>query len=310
MPPRISRLCRESKTAAPRCTAKLRSLPFSTSSIQRAAIPPESPRFIEIPRPVQPQAFKPQWVKGVLPSPRRVFTPKPYHQIKATPDYLASVTPEPLKERAETADARTKDLVGWKERQAARRRQNLREGLIELQYRDARTSRGMVERSSRIQAQNLARRDAPEREDERLTHPSVLTPNISAKHGGLPDPSREARMARKKKNVVKMQAMRQEKRRQELHTLYVNAQKFIITPAQLDRAIDKAFDDLSQFSNEMNPGLNIWNTGLPETIAELLKSRTGSSDKFIDLLDENSEVTKRRVKKIAEELTGGKMEDV
>ena len=247
-------------------------------------------------------------MKGVLPNPRRIFTPKPYDQAKATPDYLASVTPEPLRERSEAADARTKGFVSWKERQAERRRQNLREGLIELHYRDTRTTQQMAERSSRRKARNIALRDAPEREDERLTHPSVLNAELPAKHRGLSDPDREARLARKRENVARMQAMRQERRRQELHTLYVNARSFITTPAQLDQAIDRAFDDLSQFRNETRPGLNIWNLGLPENVQELLKSRVGSSDSAINMVDENAEITKERLKKIAEELTGGKIE--
>ena len=278
-----------------------------TSSTHQAAIPPESPKFIEIPRQVQPQAVRRPWMKGVLPAPRKIFTPKLQDQAKATPDYLASVTPEPLRDRSETADARTKGFVSWKERQAERRRQNLREGLIELQHRDARTTRQMAERSSRRLARNIALRDAPEREDQRLTHPSVLNADLPSKHGGLPDPGREERLARKRENVARMQAMREERRRQDLHTLYVNAGNFITTPAQLDQAIDKAFDDMSQFSNELRPGLNVWNLGLPETVQELLKSRTGSSDNAIVLADENAEITRERLGKIAEELTGGKM---
>ena len=248
-------------------------------------------------------------MKGVLPVPRNIFTQKVRDQAKATPDYLASVTPEPLRERSETADARTKGFVSWRERQSERRRQNLREGLIELQLRNARMTQEMADRSTRKQARNIALRDAPEREDERLTHPSVLSADLPVKHRGLPDPGREARLVRKRENVTRTRAMQEEQRREKLHTLYVNAGSFITTGAQLEQAIDKVFDDQKQFETDMRPGLNVWNLGLPETVQELLGIRTGPSAKAIDPADENIVVTRERMKKIAEELTGGKMED-
>lgn len=248
-------------------------------------------------------------MKGILPVPRKIFTQKPQDQEKATSGYLARVTPEPLRKRSETADARTKDFVSWKERQSQQRRQNLREGLIELHHRDARTTQQMSARSSRRQTRNVFLRDAPEREDERLTNPSVLNTTLLAKHRGLPDPDREARLARKRENVAKTQAMQEERRREKLHTLYVNAGSFITTPVELDRAIDEAFDDQSQFEVDMRPGLNVWNLGLPETVQELLGNRAGNYNKVIDSMDSDSVMMRERMKKITEELTGGKMED-
>lgn len=248
-------------------------------------------------------------MKGVLPMPRRIITQKPRDQAKATVEYLASVTPEPLRENSENADARTKDFVSWKERQAERRRQNLREGLVELHHRDARTTQQMAERSARRQAKNIALRDAPEREDERLTHPSVLVVGQTMKARGLPDPGREARLMRKRENVARTLALQEERRRAKLHTLYVNAGSFITTRAQLEQTIDKVFDDNKQFENDKRPGLNVWNLGLPETVQELLGNRTGPSAKAIDPTDESAVIMRERMNRIAEELTGGKLED-
>lgn len=248
-------------------------------------------------------------MKGVLPVPRRVFRDKEKGPDKASAQYLASVTPEPLERKSTTPkDPRTAGYVSWKARQAESRRQNLRESLIELQYRKQRTDRQISARSARKQAQNKVLRDAPEREDDRLTNPTVLKSENVVKHHLLPDPDRAARLARKRENVARTEAMKQEERQNALHTLYVNAGTFITTGAQLDKVIDKVFDNQDQFRNDMRPGMNVWNLGFPETVQELL-GKPGKGSRAVDSVDANANVTKERMRKIAEELTGGKMED-
>lgn len=107
-----------------------------------------------------------------------------------------------------------------------------------------------------------------------------------------------------------MEAMRQENRRNSLHTLYVNAGDFITTGAHLEKVIDKVFDDNSIFSNDSKKGLNIWNLGLPETVQELLaKANKSGKQTALESAEGHAGVTRKRMKRIAEELTGGKMED-
>lgn len=153
--------------------------------------------------------------------------------------------------------------------------------------------------------------EAPEREDERLTNPSVLQAAKPTKHHIMPDPHREARLAQKRANVAAMEAMRQEDRRNKLHTLYVNAQDFITTGKHLDTAIESVFDDQNQFMTDERPGLNVWNLGFPETVQELLSkaNKDPRSQKAVDSAEGNGLITRQRMKRIAEELTGGKMED-
>ncbi|KAK3178127.1 hypothetical protein OEA41_000260 [Lepraria neglecta] len=314
MPPRL--------IDAPRCCqvrqfvhhARVQRL--STSSTCKAAqIPPESPKFIEIPRPVQPSQPFPVHMKGVLPVPRQIFRrrPKPQDTDKASPEYLADVTPEPIEDKASTAsntDPRTAEFVSWKARQAEARRRNLRESLIELSNRKQRQDRWLAARSNKKQADRNALLSAPERDDERLTNPSVLQSEMPEKHHALPDPDREARLARKRQNVADMEAMREGNRRNALHTLYVNAGNFITTGAQLDSTIDKVFDDLNQFNNDSTAGANVWNLGFPETVQQLLgKANQTPGKKAIDAAEGNAGITRERMRKIAEELTGGKMED-
>lgn len=110
--------------------------------------------------------------------------------------------------------------------------------------------------------------------------------------------------------MADMAAMREENRRNDLHTLYVNAGDFIMTSEQLDRVVDRTFDDNSQFRSENDEGVNIWNLGYPETAQQLLR-KVNSSGKQTALESaagtENVMITRERMRKISEELTGGKM---
>ena len=279
---------------------------FSTSSTSYAQIPPESPQFIQVPRLIQPKQPFPVYLKGVLPSPRKIFPRQKRGEIrKASPEYLAAVTPEPLEDKTTRSDD---EFVSWKARQSELRRRNLREGLTELNQRKYEIGR----RTSMIRAANSRHREkllyAPEREDVRLTNPSVLSTQRPIKHHAIPDPTRTARLAVKSQNVADMAAMREENRRNALHTLYVNAGDFITTGKHLDGVIDRAFDDNSQFRGDSGDGVNIWNLGHPETVQDLLRkvNRSGRQT-ALDSAEGNESVTRDRMRKISEELTGGKM---
>ena len=274
------------------------------------AIPPESPRFIPIPRPIQPQAILRPWVKGVLPVPRKIF-PK-NGPDKASPKYLASATPEPLPHNVnKPRDARTAEFVNYKARQAEGRRNNLRESLIELRFRKERTDATVAGRSRRKQAFNRERREAPEREDERLTNATILQSDIPRRHTLLPDPNREARLALKRDNVARHSAAKEEERRRMLHNLYVNAGSFITTGSQLDQAVDEVFDDMEQFATSEKLGVNIWNLGFPETVQEMLGGKAagssgGKSKALESALGTGKELLDERMREVGKELTGGK----
>ncbi|KAL9128856.1 MAG: hypothetical protein Q9217_002545 [Psora testacea] len=275
-----------------------------------AAIPPESPKFIPIPRPVQPQAILRPWVKGVLPVPRKIF---PEHgPDKASPNYLASTTPEPLPHNVDRhRDPRTADFASYKARQAENRRNNLRESLIELRFRKERTDSVVAAKSRKKQAFNRARREAPQREDERLTNATVLQSDIPRRHTILPDPDREARLAAKRENVARHTVAKEEERRDMLHTLYINAGTFITTGSQLDQVVDRVFDNVEQFTNDEKRGQNIWNLGFPETVEEMLGGKASgvrvNRPKALDnALVSRKELHDHRMTRIGEELTGGK----
>ena len=280
---------------------------FSTSSAHHGQIPPESPRFIQVPRLVQPKQPFPIQIKGALPRPRKIFRrEKQGGKRKGSTEYLAAVAPEPLVDKTTRTDD---EFVSWKARQSELRRRNLIEGLTELKQRKQETDRKNAATSyqnRRIREKQLY---APERRDAFLTNPSVLSSQQPARYRGLPDPERPARLAAKSQNVADMAAMREEVRRNALHTLYVNAGDFIMTGEKLDGVIDKAFDDNTQFRSDSSEGVNIWNLGYPETVEELLRKsdKTWKRQTALDSAHGNEIITEERMRKISEELTGGKM---
>ncbi|KAL6716567.1 hypothetical protein ACLMJK_006134 [Lecanora helva] len=294
------------------CIARVKLLRFSTSASSYARIPPESPRFIEVPRPVQPVQPFPIHIKGVLPVPRSIFRRhlRPQDRDKASPEYLADVTPEPVIDKTvPVVDGPTAGFVSWKARQAEARRRNLRESLVELNHRKQKTDRYLEARGKRRANERERLLAAPEPEDERLTNPSILQSEKRMLHRILPDPDRAARLTEKRENVARMEMSRQERRQNKLHNLYVNSGNFITTGEQLDATVDVVFDDQDQFTTDQRPGLNVWNLGLPETVSDLLSRANNNSrnQKAMDLADGNAKITKERMRRISEELTGGKM---
>ena len=236
---------------------------------------------------------------------------------KATPKYLAAVTPDPVERNHSHLKGEKLEYVTWKARQAELRRRNLREGLVELQHRKEQITQILTDRQKRHQKRNMTRRYAPEKEDVRLTSPSVLQSSLPKRQQLQPtlqDQSQfeqAARTARVQANLAKKKSLTKEDKRDLLHTLYVNAGDFSTTEAQLEEKIKQAFDDMDQFKTDVKDGMNIWNLGVPETTRELVTrfGRRAESNKAVDAADANEQVTKERVKRIAELLTGGKIED-
>lgn len=165
-------------------------------------------------------------------------------------------------------------------------------------------------RNAARSAQNHKLLYAPQRDDERLTATSVPQAMQPSAHSGLPDPNREARVAEMRRRTQAKQAAKVEDRRNMLHTLYMNARSFITTQAELNRLVDKVFDDKEQFKSQSNVGENIWNLGYPETIQGLLanQSKDTYGGKAMDRIDEHGPATRARLDRIAEELTGGRMD--
>ena len=239
-------------------------------------------------------------IKGTLPPPRNIFHPRAPNRVD--PDYLAATIPE-AKAHPEPLDERT----AWRRRLAATRRANLREGLLGLHKRKLRQDAARESKTRAKRKDREVRLHAPQREDDRLTSPTVTTA-LQNLHIGLPDPNRETRIAEKLKRVKTKEEIKREQRKDALFNLYMSAREFITTEEQLNEEIEKIFVP-SPFGKEQNGKENIWDAyGAPPTVQEMLQTVNDIQKSALEYHRGPAHITGKRMKKIAEELTGGKMD--
>ncbi|KAL3466053.1 hypothetical protein BJX64DRAFT_251583 [Aspergillus heterothallicus] len=284
-------LFRSGRTA----TGQLRG--FSTSSTRRVG--PESPNFIEIPQSIQPYQPSKRSVKGTLPVPRDIFSRR--RADKPTEAYIKAATPLPLNKDIDR-NAPHAEYRKWKRDMAEMRRTNLRRGLKELHKRKKLTDMIMEKQSRQKQERRAQVLKQGEPDDILLTRSSVIQEMLPQHNPVLPDPEREQRLALSKARLGEKAEQKELARRDSLHTLYMNARDFIVNEEQLGAAIDKAFPDgLNEaWRNDQGPGENIWNLGFPTSVNEALAAGTRSDvDRW--------EKVQERVKKLGEEITGGKL---
>jgi len=191
---------------------------------------------------------------------------------------------------------------------AASRRQNLREGLVELHKRKVRQDIEMAKLSERKRERREAAVHAPQREDERLTSPTITAAVRQLQKGRLPDPGREERLAEARERVQQKEFEREEQRKNALHTLYMHAREFITTEAQLDAEIERIFVEFP-FGDAHAGKTNIWDAyGAPPTVQDMLSAVNNTQKSAVDFHRGPSAITGKRMTRIAEELTGGKMD--
>ena len=101
-------------------------------------------------------------------------------------------------------------------------------------------------------------------------------------------------------------AAREEEKCNKLHTLYVNAKDFIVSNDQLNRRIETVFEE-PYWQN--NPDMGIWDKeGFPESTNVLLRGAAGKEGNAMDQAEGPwRKLGEERVKRLGEELTGGKM---
>lgn len=189
------------------------------------------------------------------------------------------------------------------------RRQNLREGIQSLKLRqdaEAKHKQKIARANQEARTEALNR---PEREDERLTAPSINFDLERLLTGRIPDPTRDQRLKMKADNLERVNAAKREKRLDDLHTLYMNAREFIVTTEQLDKHVDAVFgkDDAPVLFGGASdiPGNSVWAEGRPITIQEMLNQEVNKMSKHaVGLSDPRA----KRMTRLAETLTGGKMD--
>jgi len=292
-------LPRKSRTNIAPCIHR-QSLNRASSS---TALPPESPRYIDVPRPPQFQGYDRPDVKGVLPIPRQLLRSNSKRD-KTDPEFLAEIAPGKTSPKYNKAvvPPEAREYVTWKSRQTDLRRQNLKESLVTLIDRQRKSDRWKATRQRERQAARRAAVEAPEREDDRLTSPSVIQPiRQDLVKAGVDYAELQARQDR----LAAVEAAKAEERRMHLHTLYMNAKDFILTETALNKKVDEVFDEPFY---KQNPGASIWDHEyMPETIDGILKGGTRSGRGAIAANEGHIQIMKERLNRIAEELTGGKM---
>ncbi|KAI5369887.1 hypothetical protein Slin15195_G007650 [Septoria linicola] len=305
--------CTSSSATARRAATATATAAFSTSA-RRVAVGPEHPRYIDIPEPPQQSVAPKTPVKGVLPIPRNVFAGTA--KDLSSDAQIALATKSPARQKTAAAPRSREE---WQAKMSELRRQNLREGLKSLKARQQTELRRSAARSVANQAERRERLNMPEREDERLTAPSNNLDLHALYNKPIPDPTRQERLERKRLNIEAHALRKQEERMDALHSLYMNARDFIVTPQQLDKAVDQAFGTpekpvrfgVSLGAWDSNPkAKSIWAEGRPERVQDMLNraNSSPSSSRAVDHAAGYSDINKERIRRIAESLTGGKMD--
>ena len=290
---------RASAWKCPACSAATQhSRTLASSAIHSQQIGPESPKYIDLPRPFQEQHIPHIKKKGFLPVSRDIFEKRRGGVGKVTSKYLAAATQQAQKPLGSTNEEQAA-FNDWRTRMAVSRKENLREGLKALQQRRIETNEYLARRGAEKHIERQALLEMKEREDERLTGPTIHSV-MKAVPGSsnLPDPDRAERVADMVARVQAKEARRVDQRQDALHTLYMNAKNFIITEPQLDQHIEKVFG-----TTEQPIFTSIWvkEKGPPPTTT----SRLNRGKKGVDS-ERNAEIMVTRIGKIAEALTGGK----
>ncbi|ODM23037.1 hypothetical protein SI65_00626 [Aspergillus cristatus] len=271
---------------------------FASSASLRVG--PESPNFIDVPRTIQPELPSKRRVKGTLPVPRELFPAR--RTDKPSKAYIKDATPLPTNQTPIDPNDPHAEYIESKRHMADMRRRNLRQGLKELHWRKRRTDWSMMERSLEKQRRREEIFQQPERLDESLTRPSVVQDMQPTRTAVLPDPDREIRLAESRARTEVVNAQKKMEREEALQTLYMNARNFITTEEQLAAEIERVFPDgyNPEFTNDTFQGENIWNKGAPTSVQSIVNdSRRNEVARWDTIQD--------RVKKLGEELTGGKL---
>ncbi|KAI1338402.1 hypothetical protein F5Y15DRAFT_128102 [Xylariaceae sp. FL0016] len=283
----------------------------TTAARAQNRIPPESPLFINVPNPPQDQSvearrdLKP--VKGYIPVPRKIFSHRDSH-LKPTTEWLDKASPAPTSAKA-LQEPRS-ELQAWKRKMAASRRANIRHGVTHLWDRKQRLdARRLAQRSAKLAA-NRAAAMAPEREDERLTrgfvNPGTLRTAVER------DPQRFERQLASLARTSAIESTKSEARRDAIQGLYMSARSFIVDEADLEARVEKVFAPNYYIGSQASGRrvTNVWDMhGPPMAVKDMLNEISRSSSNVLKSAESEQDKTLKRQKRVAEELTGGKMDD-
>lgn len=264
-------------------------------------IPPESPHYIHVPKPNQKTNPPPPRIRGHLPVPREIFPHRTSGPRLTSAAYIAKTMPL---SKAELEMRAPGDRAAMEHRlDAAMRRTALTKGLKSLWYRKKRAVAGAAERSAIKGDANRAAALAPDALDDVLTRGTVRL-STAATTAVVADPLRFERAEAARARHAAIMGAKAEARRDALAQLYVAASEFIVDEAELVERVARLFDPEHHAYKKTQAGQNIWTAqGMPMSVvqtrreaAELLKTKVPPVSRTVN-----------RQKKVAEELTGGKL---
>jgi hypothetical protein len=308
MPPRIPvRFPWSSRGLNPSCINGLDGARAFSSTPSTLALGPQSPNYVDVPKPLQPTFPLEPTPKGHLPVPRDIFKTRSKHP-KDSEIFLRRSTKAPSTLKAPGPHSKDAEYQLYKQRLAATRRTALNQGVKELHERKVEVDAAFTAKLERSYADRLQRATAPPRETDVLTSASIQKGIRDFLADQLPMTSRTDLPKRRtayQRRIARVQAVRASR----LHDLYVNAREFIVEESQLDEAIEKAFGTEDQpigwnVRGDVGPraegkeGLSPWHGPMPEGVGDMLQKLKGG---------EGVGLAKERVRKVAEALTGGKM---
>lgn len=278
---------------------------FSTAPARQARkVPPVSPDYVRLNLPKQIDDQAPPRVRGFLPVPREIF-PRKDGKRKVSNSYIQQTAARPTARQPKSREQQEKALL------AETRRKNLNQGLKELWTRQNQEKNLRSLRSKRNHERNHAMATAPERKDDVYTRGTTLDALLDTKV--YEDAKRFPRADRRRDKNISLMKAKQEVRKDALMDLYVSATNFITNESELRAKIDELFDasymrNLREARNGTYEVDNAWGAlGPPPSLNAMLGANTSISHS--QAAERASGLTTWRQKKIAETLTGGKMDD-
>ncbi|KAF1914089.1 hypothetical protein BDU57DRAFT_455684 [Ampelomyces quisqualis] len=279
-----------------------------TSTPAARALGPASPNYIDVPTPLQPTFALAPVVKGHLPVPRDVFKTRSAHP-KHSDVFIARSTKPPQDPKAPGPHSKDAPYRLYKQRLAASRRAALRQGVQELHARKVDTLAAFQAKLVATYADKRARAFAPPRATDVLTATSLQKGLRDFLASSLPPSAQPARLPQRTAAYRRRMATVQATRASRLHGLYVKAREFIVDEDHLHEAIEHEFGTEDQpvgwdARGIMGPradgheGLSAFHGPLPEGTADKVRKLRGG---------EGVGLASDRLRKVAEELTGGKM---
>lgn len=294
-----------SATSTPSTTSTAFRTFSTTASRLEVDIPPESPRFINLPELPQSSEDKLPPVKGVLPVPREIFHRRNNGSHKIQAGFVDETAP---RSRAEAAgEAPKSDRAAWKRALAESRRKALAAGIDRLWARkNAREGRAKQRAESHRQ-RNLSAANAPEGLDDVFTRGTVTQATLDTRV--IRDPEYKERQLESQARTAALQRERSEARKDAIQRLYVEAGSFIVNEDELAKRVEEIFSEKHFKGRGLWQGKiaeNVWDAhGQPIPIRHMFAGLKGTSNKAIEKYESAVSFTTQRQKMVSGELTGG-----